>query len=75
MTLNASSLTLCLPATAQARFELEATLASDNLADSGLTSVADSWQTEGFDTAASRIDLHITSTVSTLTLERPEVCP
>ena len=75
MTLNASSLTICLPADAQARLELESTLASDNLGGSGLSSVGDSWQTEGFDTAASRIDLHITSTVSSLTLERPEVCP
>jgi hypothetical protein len=75
LTLNASSLTMCLPAAAQARFELESTLASDNLGGSGLSSVGDGWQTAGFDTAASRIDVSITSTVSSLTLERPEVCP
>jgi hypothetical protein len=75
MTLNASSLTLCLPVDAGARLELESTLASDNLGGSGLTNVGDGWQTEGFDTAASRIDLSITSTVSSVTLERPEVCP
>ena len=67
MTLNASSLTMCLPADAQARIELESTLASDDLGSTGLTSVGDGWQTEGFDTAASRIDLSITSTVSSLT--------
>ena len=75
MTLNASSLTMCLPTDAEARFELESTLASDNLSGSGLASVGDGWQTEGFATAASRIDVSITSTVSSITLERPEVCP
>jgi hypothetical protein len=75
MTLNASSLTLCLPAATQARFELESTLASDDFSSSGLTSVGDAWQTDGFDTAASRIDLSITSTVSSVTVDRPEVCP
>jgi hypothetical protein len=74
MTLNASSLTLCLPAAAQARFELESTLASDDFAGSGLTSIGDGWQTDGFDTAASRIDLSITSTVSSVSVDRPEVC-
>jgi hypothetical protein len=74
MTLNASSLTLCLPAAAQARFELESTLASDDFGGSGLTSIGDGWQTDGFDTAASRIDLSITSTVSSVSVDRPEVC-
>jgi hypothetical protein len=75
ITLNASSLTICLPAEAQARFELESTLASDDFGSSGLTSVGDAWQTAGFDTAASRIDMSITSTVSSVTVGDPEVCP
>jgi hypothetical protein len=74
VTLNASTLEICLPAAAEARFELESTLASDDLSSSGLTRVGDSWQTAGFDTAPSRIDLSITSTVSSVSIERPEVC-
>jgi hypothetical protein len=75
LTLNASALEVCLPTAAEARFELESTLSSDDLASSGLTQVDDGWQTAGFDTAASRVDLSITSTVSSVSIERPEVCP
>lgn len=75
MTLNASSLTICLPADAEARIELESTLSSDDLGSSGLTEVGGGWQTEGYALAAGRVDLSITSTVSSITLERPEVCP
>jgi hypothetical protein len=75
MTLNASSLEVCLPAEAEARFEVESTLASDDLSGSGLVQVGDGWQTPGFDTAPSHVDLSITSTVSSISLVRPEVCP
>jgi len=74
MTLNASSLTICIPAAAEARIELDSTLSSDDLSSSGLTGVDEGWQTDGFATAATRIELSITSTVSSITLERPEVC-
>jgi hypothetical protein len=74
ITLNASSLTVCLPQDAEARFELESTLSSDDFASAGLSNVGDGWQTDGFATAASRIDLSLSSTVSTITLERSEVC-
>jgi hypothetical protein len=72
--LNASSLTLCLPQDAEARFELESTLSSADFATAGLSNVGNGWQTDGFTTAASRIDLSVSSTVSTITLERSEVC-
>jgi hypothetical protein len=75
MTLNASALDLCVPADAEARFELESTLSSDDFSGSGLTQVGDSWQTPGFDTATERIDVSITSTVSSISVQRPEVCP
>jgi hypothetical protein len=75
LTLNASALEVCLPAAADARFEVESTLSSDDFRDSGLTEVGDGWQTAGFDTAPSHIDLSITSTVSSVSVERPEVCP
>jgi hypothetical protein len=74
MTLNASSLSICLPADAEARIELEATLSSDDIASGGLNEVEGAWQTDGFATATNRIDLSVTSTVSSITLERPEVC-
>jgi hypothetical protein len=76
MTLNVSSLTVCLPSAAEARLELEsAVLSSHNFGESGLTEVSGGWQTESYATAAGRVDLSITSTVSSITLERPEVCP
>lgn len=74
ITLNASSLTMCLPQDAEARFELESTLSSDDFASAGLNNVGDGWQTDGFATAASRIDVSMSSTVSTITIERSEVC-
>lgn len=75
MTLNASALDICLPADAEARFELESTLSSDDFSGSGLSQVGDSWQTPGFDTAPVHVDISITSTVSSISVQRPEVCP
>lgn len=74
ITLNASSLTMCLPTDAEARLELESTLSSDDFASAGLSRDGEGWQTEGFTTAASRIDLSISSTISSIDLERSEVC-
>jgi hypothetical protein len=74
MTLNASSLTICLPESVEARLELDSTLSSDDVGSSGLTEVNEGWQTAGFSTAAERVELTISSTVSSITLERPEVC-
>jgi hypothetical protein len=73
-TLNASSLKLCVPAAAEMRVEHEGTLSSDNLDQLGLVERGDGWQTEGYDTAAARVEVGISSTVSSITLERPEVC-
>lgn len=74
ITLNASSLEVCLPQGAEARVRVDATLASDDLAASGLAKDGDGWQTSGYATAATRIELDITSTLSSLSVERPEVC-
>jgi len=73
-TLNASSLEVCVPSTAELRLELDSTLASDDLGGSGLVRSGDGWQTTGFDTASTRIDLSITSTVSSISLDRAEAC-
>lgn len=72
--LNASSLDICLPQGAAARIGLTAVLASDDLSDAGLVRSGDAWQTEGYDAAPARVDLSITSTVSSVSIERPEVC-
>lgn len=74
ITLNVSSLDLCMPADAEARLRIDATLASDDLGSSGLVKDGDGWQTPGYATAATRIDLSITSTFSSVSVERPEVC-
>jgi hypothetical protein len=57
------------------RVEHQHTLSSDDLDRSGLTQVGDGWQTAGYDSSSSRIDLSIDSTVSSVSLTRPEVCP
>lgn len=72
--LNASALTVCLPNDAEARIELASTLAADDLADSGLVKSGGGWQTPGYATAATRIELSVASTVSSLSVERQEVC-
>jgi len=74
ITLNASSLELCVPKSAEARIQLDATLASDDLGQSGLVKNGDSWQTAGYATAEVKVDLSISSTVSSLSVERAEVC-
>lgn len=71
---NVSSLELCIPASAEARLRVDATLSSDDLDSSGLVKDGNAWQTDGYATAATRIELSITSTLSSLTVERPEVC-
>jgi hypothetical protein len=74
ITLNASSLEVCVPESAELRFEVQATLASDNLGSAQLTKIGDGWQTADYDTASTRIDLSIDSTVSSISLDRAEVC-
>jgi hypothetical protein len=74
VTLNASSLNVCIPSGAEVRIDLDSTLASDDLGGSGLGNVRDGWQTAGYDTASLRIDLSITSTISSISVERPEAC-
>lgn len=74
LTLNASSLEVCVPSGAEVRIALDSTLASDDLGSSGLTDVRGGWQTPGYDTATSRIDLSISSTVSSISLQREDIC-
>ena len=75
VTLNASTLEVCLPAAAEARFELESTLSSDDFGGSGLTRSMTAGRRPASTRPPSHIDLSITSTVSSVSIERPEVCP
>jgi hypothetical protein len=75
ITLNFSSLELCIDPDVALRISHEGTLSSDDLDASGLESVADGWQTPGFETAESRISLDITSTFSSIQLDRSGGCP
>ena len=75
ITLNASSLALCVPQAAPLRVEYSSTLSSDDLGSSGLERAGDDvWVTPDFVTGSEHIALGITSTVSSLSLDRPETC-
>jgi hypothetical protein len=74
-TLNASSLTVCVPESAPVRVASESNLSSDDLAASGLVEDGTTqWTSPGFDGAAAHVELSITSTVSSFSLLRPESC-
>jgi len=75
ITLNASSLTVCVPQAAALRVQLSSILSSDNLGFSGLEEAgSDLWTTPGFNAATDHVDLNVTSTVSSFSIERPETC-
>ena len=75
ITLNASSLDICVPAAAALRVDYSSVLGSDDLGSSGLTEVrSGEWTTPGFSEAADSLSLSITNTVSSLSLDRPEAC-
>lgn len=74
-TLNAASLEVCVPAGAALQVEAESILSSDDLAASGLVEAGtDRWTTPGFSSTGGFVDLSVSSTVSSLALERPEAC-
>lgn len=74
-TLNASSLEICAPRAVPLQLELTETLSGSDLDDAGLEKVDDdTWQTPDFTRAGAHHLLEVTSTVSSLTIERPEAC-
>ncbi len=74
-TLNASSLEVCSPEAVPLEVQLNETLSSNDLGDAGLDKVDDDrWQSPGFSRTGDHQTLEITSTVSSLTIERPEAC-
>lgn len=74
LTLNAASLELCVAPGAALRIEESGTLSSVDLGGHGLEHTGNRWQTPGFETAPARVELNITSTVSSVTLDRSGGC-
>ena len=75
ITLNASSIVVCVPQDVALQVEYSSVLSSDDLGSSGLTdNGSGQWVTDGLGSSAGRVALSVTSTVSSLSIERPEVC-
>ncbi len=75
VTLNASSLSVCIPVGASLQVELDATGSSDDLASSGLQeSSPGRWDVPDDAAAGDGIVLSIDSNISSLSVERPETC-
>ena len=75
VTLNASSLAICVPEDVPVVVELTEILASNDLADAGLESIGgDRWASPGFVDGGDHAVIELTSTVSSFSIERPEAC-
>ena len=73
--LNASSLEVCAPSSLPLQVELSETLSSSDLEDAGLEETdAGTWVTPGFSSTSDHAILELESTVSSLSIERPEAC-
>lgn len=68
-TVNAGSLTVCLPVGAAVRVEASSTLGSNNLDELGLTKVGDdTWETAGYASAAPQAELQVTTNAGSFDL-------
>ena len=68
-TVNAGSLELCTPTDVGVRVQWSSTLASNNLDSLGLEKVGeDVWQTSGFGSAGTRIDMNVTANAGSFAL-------
>ncbi len=75
VTLNASSLGVCIPAGASLQVQLYATGSNDDLASSGLQETSPGrWDVPGAAAVGDGIVLSIDSNLSSLSVERPETC-
>jgi hypothetical protein len=75
LTLNASSLVVCVPQSAALIVDYSGVLGGDDLSDSGLSEISTGrWASDGAAAATERVDLSVSSTVSSFSLERPEAC-
>jgi hypothetical protein len=74
ITLNASSLTLCVAPSTNVQIELSETLSSNNFAAAGLVKSDDQWVTAGADAGAPSLTMHMSTNVSSVTLDRSGEC-
>jgi hypothetical protein len=74
ISLNASSLTLCIAPEAGVRIEHHGTLSSADFGPAGLTRIDDQWETPGFNTATAQVRLELSTTLSSVTLDRSGGC-
>jgi hypothetical protein len=75
ITVNASSLTLCVAPTMNLDLNAHETLSSNNFAAAGLAQSGERWHTSEPSTVGPRVELNITSNVSSITLDRSGGCP
>ena len=68
-TVNAGSLEVCIPADVGVRVQWSSTLASNNLDSLGLEKVGEEvWQTSGYGSAATQIDMNVTANAGSFEL-------
>lgn len=72
VTLNVSSMTICVPPAVGLRIRYSNTLGTENFVAAGLQGAGEDWSTPGIVPAATT--LHITSNASTITLDRSGEC-
>jgi hypothetical protein len=71
---NVGSLELCFPSPLGLRLQSSESLASDNYSAAGLARVGDGWQTPGYDSAASKANFSVSTSVGSLTLNPAGGC-
>jgi hypothetical protein len=74
ITLNFSSLKLCLSPDAALRIAGQGTMSSDDYSSAGLQKVGDAWETPSYADSAARMDLELTSTFSSVSVDRSGGC-
>jgi hypothetical protein len=74
MTLNASSLEMCVPPELGLRITYEETISSNNFAQAGMTQSDKTWSTPNYLSAPTRAELHLSANVSSATLNPSGGC-
>ncbi len=72
---NAGSIRLCAPEGAALRLDTsDSVLSSVDFGEAGLIQIGDVWETPGYDTAVTRIELQTTANAGSFRLDPPEGC-
>lgn len=74
-TINAASLDICIAPDAGLQIDWDARVSGENFSAAGLVREGNIWQTPGYDTAAVRAQLRISSNASSVTVHRTGGCP